>query len=169
MTFGGEQPAGPRTPITILSLSPGVEDHQVLAEFFPSPEWTVLAADCLPPAVSSFQQNEIAVVVCERDLAQASWVDVLGQVQLWPNPPSLIVTSRFADNIFWVEALNLGAWDVLAKPLARRELVRSVKSAWEHRQNRLRSGAESGAVPGSAHPHSGPQCVRKVGSSSAGF
>jgi FixJ family two-component response regulator len=48
------------------------------------------------------------------------------------NAPSLIVTSRLADDRLWAEALNLGAYDVLAKPFERLELVRSVSSAWLH-------------------------------------
>ena len=44
----------------------------------------------------------------------------------------LIVTSRLADDRLWAEALNLGAYDVLAKPFERMELVRSVSSAWLH-------------------------------------
>jgi DNA-binding response OmpR family regulator len=44
----------------------------------------------------------------------------------------LIVTSRLADERLWVEALNLGAFDVLAKPFDQKELVRSVSLAWLH-------------------------------------
>jgi FixJ family two-component response regulator len=43
--------------------------------------------------------------------------------------PPLIVTSRLADSTLWVEALNLGAYDVLAKPFERSELVRTVLGA----------------------------------------
>jgi len=45
----------------------------------------------------------------------------------------LIVVSSAADARLWAEALNLGAWDVLEKPLDRREVIRSVKSGWQHR------------------------------------
>jgi hypothetical protein len=31
----------------------------------------------------------------------------------------------------WAEALNLGAWDVLAKPFDHIGVIRSVKSAWQ--------------------------------------
>lgn len=48
------------------------------------------------------------------------------------NPPSLILTSRLADEHLWVEALNLGVWDVLAKPFDPTEVLRSVKAAWQH-------------------------------------
>ena len=44
----------------------------------------------------------------------------------------LIVASRLADEGLWAEAMNLGAYDVLAKPFERKELVRSVSLAWLH-------------------------------------
>jgi FixJ family two-component response regulator len=53
----------------------------------------------------------------------------------------LIVASRLADDHLWAEALNLGAWDVLAKPFDRREVFRSVKSAWQHWHNRIQTSA----------------------------
>ena len=44
--------------------------------------------------------------------------------------PSLIVTSRLADERLWAEALNLGAYDVLAKPFDSTEAMRVVGAAW---------------------------------------
>jgi len=40
------------------------------------------------------------------------------------------VSSRLADERLWAEALNMGAWDVLAKPFDKMEVIRSVQSAW---------------------------------------
>ena len=42
----------------------------------------------------------------------------------------MIVTSRLADERLWAEALNLGAYDVLAKPFDRTEAMRVVAAAW---------------------------------------
>ena len=49
-----------------------------------------------------------------------------------PDPPVLIVTSRLADEYLWAEALNLGAYDVLAKPFDASEVIRVLYSAWRH-------------------------------------
>ena len=54
------------------------------------------------------------------------------------HPPALIVTSRLADEHLWAEALNLGAWDVLAKPFDHREVIRGIRTAWQHRRDRMR-------------------------------
>ena len=40
------------------------------------------------------------------------------------------MSSRLADDRLWAEALNLGAWDVLAKPFEKSEVLRAVSTAW---------------------------------------
>ena len=55
---------------------------------------------------------------------------MLEQVTILPDPPSVIVTSRLADDRLWAEVLNLGAYDVLAKPFDRTEAIRAVGAAW---------------------------------------
>jgi FixJ family two-component response regulator len=57
---------------------------------------------------------------------------MLEHISLLPYPPLLIVTSRLADARLWAEALNLGAYDVLAKPFDATEVIRSASRAWRH-------------------------------------
>ena len=41
----------------------------------------------------------------------------------------MIVSSRLADDCLWAEVLNLGGYDLLAKPFAAAEVSRVVKMA----------------------------------------
>jgi FixJ family two-component response regulator len=68
-------------------------------------------------------------VICECDLEPGNWKDVLDEVLALPQPPCVIVTSRLADDYLWAEALNVGAYDVLAKPFETEEVIRIVSSA----------------------------------------
>jgi DNA-binding response OmpR family regulator len=80
-------------------------------------------------------------VICERDLAPGTWRDILDGAIVLPQPPCIIVTSRLADEYLWAEALNVGAYDVLAKPFETEEVVRIVSSAarsWHDRYLRTR-------------------------------
>ena len=81
------------------------------------------------------QRHDIAVVLCERDLQPGTYIDLLKRFNALANVTSLIVASRLADERLWAEALNLGAWDVLAKPFDPSEVLRSVKSGWQHWHN----------------------------------
>ncbi|MGD0773561.1 MAG: response regulator [Candidatus Solibacter sp.] len=118
--------------VTVLSVSPLAEDYFSLQAVFSHSRKALYRADSLASALAAVRRWEIGVVICERNLSPGTWIDLLDNLRPLPNAPPLIVTSRLADENLWAEALNLGAYDVLAKPFAIEELVRSVNSAWLH-------------------------------------
>ena len=118
--------------LTLLSIGPLEDDHSSLEVIVGHSRWTQFQVRDLPSPLTLLQKHDIAVVLCERDLTPGSWIDILENIRHLPHSPSLIVTSRLADDGLWREALNLGAWDVLRKPFGRSEVIRSVKSAWHH-------------------------------------
>jgi CheY-like chemotaxis protein len=128
----------PNGIVPVLSISPIEEDHFFLEDILnglqgthdPSRTFVVTSCATLASALAAVRKRQFEVVTCERDLPPGSWKDVLEQVTILPDPPSLIVTSRLADEHLWAEALNLGAYDVLAKPFDRTEVVRVVSGAW---------------------------------------
>jgi len=127
---------GPTGTWTVLSVSPLDADHLSLEVIIGHSPLIFFKAHDLRSALALLQRHDIAVVVCERDLLPGTWIDVLEHVKALPRAPSLIVASRLADDSLWAEALNLGAWDVLAKPFDRSEVIRSVKSGWQRWQDR---------------------------------
>jgi DNA-binding NtrC family response regulator len=124
--------------VPVLSISPMEEDHFFLQNILnhlrgtldPSSAFSMRSCANLSTALSALRDRQFEVVVCERDLPQGSWKDVLEQVTILPDPPPLIVTSRLADERLWAEALHLGAFDVLAKPFDRTEAMRVIVAAW---------------------------------------
>ncbi|MGA2592587.1 MAG: response regulator [Bryobacteraceae bacterium] len=126
---------------TILSVSPANDDCLALQRIFENGSdwaaytkcrWSLIARRTLASALTSLRQLRIRVVLCERELLPGSWLDMLEQIAALPDPPLLIVTSRLADERLWAEALNRGAYDVLAKPFDRTEVVRVISLAWLH-------------------------------------
>jgi len=124
--------------VPVLSISPMEEDHFFLQNILnhlqgtlnPIRRFTVNSCATLASGLAVLKNRQFEVVVCERDLPPGSWREVLEQVTILPDPPSLIVTSRLADERLWAEALNLGAYDVLAKPFDRTEAIRVISAAW---------------------------------------
>ena len=124
--------------LTVLSISHLDEDHLSLQAIINHhTKWKLFTASGFTSALTLLQENKIAVLLCERDLLPGTYIDVLEHINTLPNAPSLIVASRLADDRLWAEALNLGAWDVLAKPFDRTEVIRSVKSGWQHWHNQI--------------------------------
>lgn len=114
--------------VTVLAISPANEDHCTLEGIFDD-STEVLHADSLQAAVAVLHDQSVPIVICERDLGPYTWKNVLETIAHLPRPPLLIVASRLADEYLWSEALNLGAYDVLAKPFDVEEVVRTVDAA----------------------------------------
>jgi two-component system response regulator PilR (NtrC family) len=102
---------------TAILISDVEGDHQFLKGLFKEKGWTLQAATTLDSALELLGDKYAPVVVTERELQSWSWKDVLKLTQVLPKPPLVIVISCLADRCLWAEALNLGAYDVLSKPL----------------------------------------------------
>jgi len=119
--------------LTVLSVSPFDEDHWSLQAIVGHSTWSLFKACDLVSALALLEQHDdIAVVLCECNLLSGTWIDLLENLKALPNAPALIVTSKLADDRLWSSVLNYGGWDVLAKRFDRSELIRSVKSRWQH-------------------------------------
>ena len=119
----------------VLSVSPNDEDCASLERIFKS-GWTVVASSTVASALSVLREIPIPIVICDCDISSGTWGEMLHHLSLLPDPPLLVVASRLADERLWAEALNLGAWDVLAKPFDADEVIRIVDIARQHWQDR---------------------------------
>lgn len=146
------------TQIKVLSVGLGHEDSSGLTSIFrrsewpscPGSQWKLQTTTSIRSAVSALAKEGPHIVLCEKDLGNESWRDLLNQMTHLPDPPSLIVASRLADEYLWAEALNLGAYDVLAAPFDPAEVVRVLSSAWLHRihRNEVASRSMRATLPG---------------------
>jgi DNA-binding response OmpR family regulator len=91
------------------------------------------------------REGTVPVVICERDLPDGDWKVILSALRRLEKAPLLIVCSRVADEYLWAEVLNLGGWDVLAKPFDAREVTWSVGLAVQEWQRRAGAGAAEGS------------------------
>ncbi len=94
-------------------------------------EWTFIARPA-PAAAYATLESSVSIIICDADMSAGVWREMLERLSLLTDPPLLILASRLADERLWAEALNLGAWDVLAKPFDRTEAARTVAVAWQH-------------------------------------
>jgi DNA-binding NtrC family response regulator len=118
--------------ISVLLVSPFLDDQETLEQFLRPPKWSIYRAPTLKSAMAAMELERLPLVLCERDLGQDAWKNVLAQTMLMLHSPLIIVTSRLADEHLWAEALNLGAYDVLAKPFDATEVTRILSLAWVH-------------------------------------
>ena len=119
--------------VSVFSIGP-MDDHQtvlarILKEWLPDASARGRVAFCTTPKTVGklHQQNRIPIVLCD---GESGWREILDEFRTFSDPPFLIVTSRLADDRLWSEALNLGAYDVLAKPFDDHEVIRVLNMAW---------------------------------------
>jgi hypothetical protein len=135
---------------TVLSVSPNAEDGVSLERIFnesdstldTNSEWNLIVSPTLVLSFYVLREQSIPIVLCEDDMLPGTWREMLEHTAVLPDPPLLIVTSRLADERLWAEALNLGAYDVLAKPFDATEVVRILSLAWQHWQDRHKLHAD---------------------------
>jgi len=118
--------------VTLLLVSPSRDDHEALREIMSDSNWTIHHAPTLGRAKQLLRDDSVMFVICERDVPPGTWKDVLREAISRAKPLSFILTSRHADDYLWAEALNMGAYDVLAKPFQPSEVIRTLKMAFLH-------------------------------------
>ncbi|MGA3044304.1 MAG: hypothetical protein ABSF54_26315 [Bryobacteraceae bacterium] len=119
-----------RSAANILLISPFADDHQHLHDILKYSDFQQQGARTQNEAFEFLRENITPVVICETKLPDGDWQDVLGRLDRMPCPPLLIVTSRMADDRLWSEVLNLGGYNVLAKPLNMQEVFHVTGGAW---------------------------------------
>ena len=107
-------------------------DRRQFAEIFAGRGWQLAMSPTLGDARKAIDAGGASVVVCERDLPDGGWREILEDLLGLADPPPLVVTSRLADELLWAEVLNRGGYDVLAKPLDEEEVTRVIGAASRH-------------------------------------
>jgi DNA-binding response OmpR family regulator len=127
--------------ISVLVASPSAADLDefrfVRREF--GLDWRLLAARDCREAWTVLHREHVDVVVVEAQFPDGfTWRELLDEIQNMRGGQAVVVTSRLADEKLWVEALEQGGFDVLARPFDRGELVRAITGAARHSEQQFR-------------------------------
>jgi DNA-binding NtrC family response regulator len=113
----------------ILFLSGSSSDAGRLTRMLHSLPIGIEHALTLQQARTKLQQARYDVILTESKLSDGRWLDVLHLAREYPEDLKVIVTDPFADAHFWAEALNMGAYDLLAQPFYEPEVRRILYNA----------------------------------------
>jgi DNA-binding response OmpR family regulator len=125
----------------LLSVSGFRADHRALARMIDRDFWNLIPVHTCREASLPLNSTSISVVVCEQSLPDGTWREVLENLEAMAKPPVLVVTSKRPDDHLWAEVLNIGGYDVLAKPFYKEEVRRVLASASSFRREHRRTGA----------------------------
>ena len=146
----------PRETVSALLISPLIEDQVSLRQIFDCSNWLFRKVSTCREALAHARRYDTGVVICERALPDGDWKHMMSKLESLPLRPSLIVTSRLADELLWAEVFNLGGYDVLAQPFDSDEVRRVVSLAWHDYNRRARVAAKGETEPQKAKASADP-------------
>ena len=117
----------------ILFISGHREDARNISQMLQTLPLMVDHAESLQQARGKLRQCEYDVVLTEAALPDGNWLDVLHLARACPEELEVIITDPHADARLWSEALNRGAYDLIAQPFYEPEVRRILYNACSHR------------------------------------
>lgn len=112
----------------VLTVSPNPTLSLYLGGLFDRYGWTVVRRTRRSTAVEFLRENPTAVVLCEAELPDGGWRDVLESCAGRPGAPAFVLIGDRRSQ--WGEGASRDVFDVLTKPLRESDVVWSVASAW---------------------------------------
>ena len=103
-------------------MSADCNDHAELQDSLAGISCRTITANDLQDGLQLLQKGGISIVVCDSSLGDDAWREILNRMPPRSSSPALIVSSCRADEYLWAEVLNLGGFDVIAKPFRTDEL-----------------------------------------------
>jgi len=126
--------------VSALLIGDYEAERLLIHDVFRKSGWRLFEARDRRTALRCLDRNAVHVVVSKKEVRDWTWKGLLNDLRRLVRPPQLIVTSQLADETLWAEALNWGAYDVLAEPLQRDEVERVIASARRHFDLPARAG-----------------------------
>lgn len=115
--------------VSALMVGDYEDDRLLMHDIFRRLGWRLFEAQDRRKGLEYLESHPVQVVLAESHAPRWHWKRVLGDLRRLTHPPQLIVTSRAADESLWAEVLNVGGYDVLARPLEKDEVERVVAAA----------------------------------------
>jgi DNA-binding response OmpR family regulator len=114
----------------VLYVTRQADDAGELSRMLSPLRFRVDRAESVQQARRQLLATEYDIVVTEAQLLDGKWLDVLHLVRDSSHEPAVIVTGRDMEAQFRVQALHLGAHDLLPQPFSQAEVERIFSNAF---------------------------------------
>lgn len=104
------------TPWQILVVSSSLESRRSLVQILNRQGLDPVGASNLAECHEALQNQRVGLIFCDSRLADGTYRDLLEVVRSRPEKARIVVTSRHADWDEYLEAMRLGAFDVIGSP-----------------------------------------------------
>ena len=125
----------------ILFISGHRDDARRLSQMLGPLLMEVDHVEKIGQARTQLRKDDYNVLLTEAALPDGNWLDALHLARESPNDLQVIVTDAHADARLWAEALNLGAYDLIAQPFYEPEVRRILYNACSRQTQERTSSA----------------------------
>ena len=116
---------------TAVFVTPYDDELETLQPVLEAHHCTLALAKTRTQALPLLNAPHCGIIIIDSALP-GGWKILLQDVQTRTHPPAVIVVAHVGDERLWAEVLNLGCYDVLAKPLDRAEVDYVISAACRH-------------------------------------
>jgi len=117
----------------ILFISGRRDDARQISQMLQPLPIQVDHASSLRHARAQLGEDEYDIILTEAALPDGNWLDALHLARESPQELEVIITDPQADARLWSQALNLGAYDLIAQPFYAPEVCRILHNACTRR------------------------------------
>jgi DNA-binding NtrC family response regulator len=96
----------------------------------------VRTAASLEEALKLLLREYFNIILCDRDLPGLDWRESISRLSTSAKGSCILLASAVSDDYLWREVVLRGGYDIVAKPLNEKRLLRSLQLAWSY----LRAG-----------------------------
>ena len=118
-----------RGPAKVLAISPRDHDHLLLRIAAFHDGWDLSLARSFVDAIPLLRRGGYSIILYDTDAAVPDWREALRSLVSPSYERIVILMSERIDDNLWHQAIALGAFDVLEKPILGRELLSMVCDA----------------------------------------
>jgi len=118
--------------ISVIALGVNDPDRNLLIKASVQHNWKMQFSVTCGEAWFLLEQTKAPIILCDRDIEDAEWRDVMRMMASSTHGACAILLSRVVDDYLWNEVIANGGYDVVSKPLREEDVVRSVRLAWSY-------------------------------------
>ena len=117
--------------VNVLHICSNPSERGCLRCIFDCTNWDLRQVSNCREAVSLLKHHgPFSVILCDCSIPAAEWQNLRRGLASWcVRCPYFVVCARVGEDAAWAEAFNLGADDVVAKPLDQREVCWLISQA----------------------------------------
>lgn len=133
------------TPWQIVVASSDLEGRRLLMQILTRQGLDPISVSNLAECRETMQKERVGLVFADRHLADGSYRDVLELARSGPDKVRVVVTSKHPDWDEYLEAMRMGAFDVIASPCRPTDVEWMVIQAKRDDRNHTRELVTAGA------------------------